>query len=81
MQDHLKVALASAIDQHIKSTGMNSAEASKIAGVNPSRMSKIRQSKLAGVSSDALAEMMHRFGFKLNAGYAEGEYQFDFYKY
>lgn len=58
-------ALASAIKYHVESNGLNGVSASKIVGIANSRMSQIIRGDVDKISSDALIDILGKFGYRL----------------
>lgn len=58
-------ALASAIKYHVESNKLNGVSASKIVGIANSRMSQIIRGDVDKISSDALIDILGKFGYRL----------------
>lgn len=58
-------ALASAIKYHVESNKLNGVSASKIVGIANSRMSQIIRGDVEKISSDALIDILGKFGYRL----------------
>lgn len=60
-------ALASAIKYHAESNGLNGVSASKIVGIANSRMSQIIRGDVDKISSDAMIEILGKFGYRFSS--------------
>lgn len=61
----LRNALAAAIKNHVTSNGLKAKDAAEAAGVQYSRLSQILRGDVAKISSDALVNVLGRFGYRL----------------
>lgn len=59
-------ALANAIKYHVEANDLNGVSASKIVGCANSRMSQIIRGEVDKISSDALIDVLAKFGYRLS---------------
>lgn len=63
--NQFRKALASAIKYHVDTNKLNGVTASKIVGCANSRMSQIIRGEVDKISSDALIDVLAKFGYRL----------------
>lgn len=64
--NQFRKALASAIKYHVDTNKLNGVTASKIVGCANSRMSQIIRGEVDKISSDALIDVLAKFGYRLS---------------
>lgn len=61
----LRNVLSAAIKSHISESGLSMKDAAALAGVHLSRLYQVTRGDVSKVSSDAMANILQRFGYKL----------------
>ena len=61
----LRNALAAAVKNHVESNGLTAKDAARIADVQISRFYQVMRGDVAKISSDAIVNMLGKFGYRL----------------
>ena len=61
----LRNALAAAVKNHVEANGLSAKEGSQIADVQLSRFYQVMRGEVGKISSDALVNMLGKFGYRL----------------
>lgn len=69
----LRGALARAIKSHVEMKGLNGVQSAKECGIANSRMSTILRGQVDKISSDALIDILGKFGYRLTGISGSGE--------